>query len=59
MPSDSIYERFHQVILGEGYSESAAKSILDEWFLIYLRDKPKFDQMLAEYEARQARGDDS
>lgn len=42
--------RFKRVILGAGYSERVAESILAQWFELYLKDIPKFIKMLEEYE---------
>ena len=48
--SDQLRERFHRVILGAGYSEIAAQSILQEWFGKYLQDVRSFTEMLERYE---------
>ena len=47
-------ERFHKVILGAGYGEQAAQSILAEWFDQYMTNFPEFIKMLEEYEKNQS-----
>jgi hypothetical protein len=57
--ADELRARFEKVILAEGYSVDACHGILDEHFdqklADILRDVPKFERMLAEYESRQAK----
>src|SRR5271155_5248382 len=52
--ADELRARFEKVILGEGCSSEACDGILDEHFdqklADILRDVPKFERMLAEYE---------
>lgn len=45
-----LRDRFHKVIIGAGYSEAAAQGILAEYFIEYMKDVPKFMEMLARYE---------
>ena len=45
-----LRKRFHAVILGAGYSEKAAQSILAEWHDKYCEDYPKYEAMLQRYE---------
>jgi len=56
--ADELRARFEKVILAEGYSAEACDGILDEHFdsklADILRDVPKFERMLAEYESRQS-----
>jgi hypothetical protein len=40
------------VILGAGYSEVAAESILAEYFDRYVKDVPAFVEMLRDYEEK-------
>jgi hypothetical protein len=57
--ADELRARFEKVILAEGYSSEARDGILDQHFdcklAEILRDVPKFERMLAEYESRQSR----
>lgn len=48
-----LMERFHDVIVCEGYSEQAARKILADYFDRYMLDVPKFNAMLVSYELRQ------
>ncbi len=50
---DALRARFHRVILGAGYSETAAQGILAEWFDLYMEDVPAFIKMLEEYERKE------
>lgn len=47
---EHLRERFRAVIIGAGYSESAADSILAEYLEPYLKDVPNFIAMLERYE---------
>lgn len=47
---NALRERFHKVILSAGYSEIAAKGILEEWFEKYMLDIPSFVKMMENYE---------
>ena len=51
--SVDLRARFHGVILGAGYSETAAQGILAEWFDLYMEDVPAFIKMLEEYERKE------
>lgn len=46
-------QRFRKVILGAGYSESAAEGILADYLPQYLNDLPRFTEMLESYERSQ------
>ena len=49
---DALRIRFHKVILGAGYSETAAQGILAEWFEEYMTNVPEFVKMLEDYERK-------
>jgi hypothetical protein len=47
---DQLRERFHRVVIGAGYSELAAQSILERWLETYLQDVRAFTERLERYE---------
>lgn len=49
-PRPALKERFHKVILLAGYTEEASQQILTEWFDEYMKDVPKFEAMMKNYE---------
>jgi hypothetical protein len=48
--AEQLRDRFHRVILGAGYQEAAAQGILAEYFDQYMKDVPRFIEMLRDYE---------